>query len=70
VWDARRSTCLIFWKRVPTVEEITGALIRVPRSANRSVGRSKNLSSVPRKLYQYQEQQNLHRQHHHSQHHS
>ncbi len=26
VWDARRSTCLIFWKRVPTVEEITGAL--------------------------------------------
>jgi len=26
VWDARRSTCLTLWKRVPTGEGIAGAL--------------------------------------------
>jgi hypothetical protein len=43
-------------------EEIMGALTWVPRSANSSVGRSKNLFAVQRKLYQHYHSL-YHRQH-------
>jgi len=49
-------------------KEIMGALTSVPRNANRSEARSKNLFSLQRKLYQHQHQQKLHRQHPHPQH--
>jgi hypothetical protein len=75
VWDLGGQPASYSGKEYSRVfKEITGALTQVPRSANRSVGRSKNLLSVQRKLYQHhhslyhrQHQQHFRQRKHHQQ---
>jgi hypothetical protein len=71
VWDARRSTSLIFWERVqPSVLGNHGSVDMSTKKRKPLLPRSKNLFSVQRKrkLHRYQHHQTLYCQHQHPQH--